>query len=282
MAYPHEQSAPAEPAPAGPVPPGPAFFGAGPEWQQWFRMRQGSRRPLRRSLAVAAGSATAISVLGVPLGLLWAWLTPSVPVVNAGQSRILVTDPSPEQYIAADGWFTLLGLGFGLIVTIVAWLVMRRDRGPFLLLGVVGGTLLSGFLVAPMAGEFLGRGAYDQWRATAAQGATYLAPPEVQALGPKLVPAFVAAIVLTLLAGWSNDPDLDHPGAMPGYAANHPETGMTDHPGYGGAVASGAETDFPRYGGTTTGFGPEHGFPGQPPRSPDVLGNPDGTPTGDR
>ena len=53
----------------------------------------------------------------------------------------MVNDPSPEEYIAADGWFTLLGLGFGLLVAIVAWLVLRRDRGPFLLLGVVAGTL---------------------------------------------------------------------------------------------------------------------------------------------
>lgn len=216
------------PFPVGPFPAGP-FFGGGQEWQQWFRLRQGSRRPWRRSLAVAAGSAVGIVLLGVPFGLLWAWLAPAVPVIDAGQAGVLVTDPSPEQYIAADGWFTLLGLGFGLIVTIAAWLLLRRDRGPFLLLGVVGGTLLAGRWVAPMAGEFLGRDAYDQWRATAAQGATYLAPPEVQALGPKLVPAFVAAIVLTLLAGWSNDPDLDHPGAMPGYGANHPGT----FPGYG-------------------------------------------------
>jgi hypothetical protein len=36
------------------------------------------------------------------------------------------------------------------------------------------------------------------------------------------VPAFAAAIVLTLVAGWSNDPDLDQPGAQPGYGPNHP------------------------------------------------------------
>ncbi|GAA1628206.1 hypothetical protein [Actinoplanes couchii] len=225
MAYPNEQPVSVPPAveqPAGePVPAGPGT--AGPEWQQWFRVQQGSRRSWRRNLAVGFGVTAAISVLGVLLGLLWAWVAPGVPVVFAGRAGTLVTDPSPEQYIAADGWFTLLGLGFGLIVTIGTWLVLRRDRGPFLLLGVVAGTLLSGRWVAPLVGEYLGRDAYDQWRATAVQGATYLAPPEVQSLGPKLVPAFVAAIVLTLLAGWSNDPDLDHPGALPGYAANHPE-----------------------------------------------------------
>ncbi|MFC4064239.1 hypothetical protein [Actinoplanes subglobosus] len=189
-------------------------------WRQWFQL-QGSSRPWRRSVAAGAGAAVAIAVLGVLFGLLWAWLAPTVPVVKLADGSIVVTDPSPEQYIAADGWFTLLGLGFGLIVTVGAWLALRRDRGPFLLLGVIGGTLVAGRWVAPLVGEFLGRGAYQDWRETAAQGATYLAPPELQSLGPKLVPAFIAAIVLTLLAGWSNDPDLDLPGAHPGYAANH-------------------------------------------------------------
>ncbi|MGX6604886.1 hypothetical protein ACWKSP_22565 [Micromonosporaceae bacterium Da 78-11] len=158
--------------------------------------------------------------LGGPLGLLWAWVAPSVPVVDAGQSGILVNDPSPEEYIAADGWFTLLGLVFGLLVAIAAWLVLRRDRGPFLLLGVIVGTLGAGYLVAPWAGELIGRSDYRHWQETATQGATYLAPPEVHSLGPMLVPAFAAAIVLTLLAGWSNDPDLEEPGAMPGYGPN--------------------------------------------------------------
>lgn len=215
MAYPNEQSA--EPvAPAGSEP------AAEPEWQQLFRMRQGSRRSWRRSLTVGVALAVGIALLGVPFGLLWAWVTPGVPVVDAGQSGTVVTDQSPEQYIAADGWFTLLGIGFGLIVALVAWLTLRRDRGPFLLLGVVLGTSLAGWRVAPPVGEWLGHDAYEQWKATAVQGATYLAPPELSSLGPRMVPAFVAAIVLTLLAGWSNDPDLDHPGALPGYRANHP------------------------------------------------------------
>jgi hypothetical protein len=105
-------------------------------------------------------------------------------------------------------------------VAIVAWLVLRRDRGPFLLLGVVVGTLGAGYLVAPWVGEMVGKSAYEHWQDTAVQGATYLAPPEVHSVGPTLVPAFAAAIVLTLLAGWSNDPDLDNPGAKPGYGPN--------------------------------------------------------------
>jgi hypothetical protein len=223
VAYPTEQPAGPSQPPEGPEPDVPAEPGPGKpafDWRQWLRV-EGPPRPWRRSLAAGAAAGVAIIVLGVPLGLLWAWLAPTVPVVNGGDAGVLVTDPSPEQYIAADGWFALLGLGFGLIVTVGVWLVLRRDRGPYLLFGVVGGTFAAGRWVAPAVGEWLGRDAYQNWRETAAQGATYLAPPELQSLGPKLVPAFIAAIVLTLLAGWSNDPDLDHPGAYPGYGPNY-------------------------------------------------------------
>ena len=45
----------------------------------------------------------------------------------------------------------------------------------------------------------------------------FQAPPDLHAYGVLLVPAFAAVIVLTLMAGWSNDPELDEPGAHPGY-----------------------------------------------------------------
>lgn len=236
----HPSQDPAQPQQSSPPPvdppqPGPAIVGAGefgydtaggyglahPSGLDPYAA-EASRlpRPWRRTVVVAVLTGIVALALGGPLGLLWAWLAPAVPVIDAGQSGIVVNDPSPEEYIAADGWFTLLGLGFGLLVAIVAWLVLRRDRGPFLLLGVVAGTLGAGYLVAPRVGALIGRSAYRHWQETAVQGATYLAPPEVHSVGPMLVPAFAAAIVLTLLAGWSNDPELDDPGARPGYGPN--------------------------------------------------------------
>jgi hypothetical protein len=232
------------------------------------------RRPWRRTVLVSVLTALVIFVLGGPLGLLWAWIAPGVPVIDSGgPSGIVVNDPSPEEYIAADGWFTLLGLAFGLIVAILAWLVLRRDRGPFLLLGVVAGTLGAGYLVAPWVGEMIGRSDYQQWKEAASQGSTYLAPPEVHSLGPMLVPAFIAAVVLTLLAGWSNDPDLEQPGARPGYGPNSeagwapgsPETSASGIPDYrpGDEVSE----SHAGVGYRPEGSGPAPQGPYEPPRA---------------
>ncbi|GIF05776.1 hypothetical protein [Actinoplanes siamensis] len=209
-----------------PTPPPPVVMEKPADGPSWWRLQPGSRRSWRRTLSAGFGSAAVITLLGAPLGLLWHALAPAVPVIDAGAGGIVVNDPSPEEYIAADGWLTLLGIGFGLLVAVLAWLVLRRDRGPALLLGVVAGSWAAVRLVAVPLGELIGKDAYESWRATAAQGATYLAPPALHSVGPTLVPAFVAVIVLTLLAGWSNDPDLDQPGAQPGYGPNH---GQYDH-----------------------------------------------------
>ena len=174
------------------------------------------RRPLRPTLVAAALTLVVLAVTGGPLGLLWHYLSPTVPVINAGDGRIVVNDPSPEEYIAADGWFTLLGLAFGLTAAITAWMLLRRHRGPWLLVAVTLGALAAA-VVAWQAGRLIGRGAYQQWQETSAQAATYQAPPDVHAYAVLLVPAFAAVIALTLMAGWSNDPDLDEPGAHPGY-----------------------------------------------------------------
>ncbi|GGK70719.1 hypothetical protein [Mangrovihabitans endophyticus] len=180
----------------------------------------GHGRSLRRSLASAGVAAAVIAVAGAPVGVLWHVVAPTVPVINTGQV-IVVSDPSPEEYIAADGWFTLMFLAFGVATAVTSWMLLRRHRGPLLLAGVTLGNLLAP-LAAWQAGHMIGLSAYQDWQGSSAAGDTYAAPPDLRAYGVLLVPAFVAVITLTLMAGWSNDPDLDRPGAKPGYAANQP------------------------------------------------------------
>jgi hypothetical protein len=211
--------------------PSPAYpFGTPDELTGWEPPLP-RRRPLRRNVLVALAVTAALAVAGAPLGLFWAWLAPSVPVINAGRSGIVDRDPSPEGAIAADGWFTLLGFGFGLLAAVLIWLVLRRDRGPALLLGVAFGGIACA-LVAWQVGRLPGLSAWQEWRASSSPGAIYERPPDLRAHGPLLVIAFAAVIVTTLLAGWSNDPDLERRGARPGYGHDlrEPSSGSPDGP----------------------------------------------------
>jgi hypothetical protein len=185
----------------------------------WLDGMRPQRRPWRRTVAVGVLTTLAIAALGVPLGLLWSWLSPSVPVLMTAQADVVVNDSSPEQFVAADGWFAIAGFGFGIVVAIAAWLILRRDRGPALLVGAVLGSLAAA-PVAWQVGRRIGLSGYESWLDSAGPGDTFGRPPDLHAYGALLVPAFAAVIVCTLLAGWSNDPDLEAPGARPGYGPN--------------------------------------------------------------
>ena len=202
------------------------------------------RRPWRRTAAVGVLSLLTVVAAGVPLGLLWSWVSPSVPVVETSANGPVVSDPSPEQFIAADGWFTIFGFAFGVLVALAAWFVARRHRGPVLLSSVVLGAL-GAAVVAWQVGRRLGLDGWVRWQDTAVAGDTFDRPPDLHAYGPLLVPAFAAVIVCTLLAGWSNDPDLDAPGAKPGYGRDLP-AGHTLTP-YGPAPYGQPGYDQPGY-----------------------------------
>ena len=244
-----EQGPPAYPYGPPPEPPEP-----GPE-----SSRRG--RDLGRTVAVAASITVAMAVAGAPLGLLWSWLAPSVPVVNAGANGIVVNDPSPEEYIAADGWFTIIAFVFGLVTAIVVWLVLRRDRGPALLLGVAFGGLAA---AATMwgTGRLVGLSAWNDWQQQSAAGDSYSRPPDLHAHGALLVAAFAAVIVTTLLAGWSNDPDLDRPGAKPGYGRD-----LSGEPGEpGGPRPDPLSSDSPGVPDQTAAPAPPAPCRAEPPR----------------
>lgn len=174
------------------------------------------RRP-GRTTAVAVGTALVIALLGLPLGLLWHVIAPGVTGTKSGDGLQL---PEPEQLIADDGWFTILGFGFGLLVAIVAWLVLRRYRGPVGLVAVVLGTF-GATLLAWRLGQQIGLASFRQLARAAPDGQVLHAPPRLAAgglhrvlgvlpvpYGNLLVPAFASAVMYTLLAGWSKWPSL--------------------------------------------------------------------------
>ncbi|MFI7574217.1 DUF2567 domain-containing protein [Micromonospora sp. NPDC049497] len=176
---------------------------------------------LPRGRAVRRGvlAALALAVLGVPLGLLWAALAPDTPVRKVAEGAVYA-EPQPEQPMAADGWFSLLGLGFGVLAALGLWFALRRVRGPVGLLAAVVGSF-GAAVVAWQAGRRVGLDTYERLLATAPDGQAFGKPADLRAGGVDLVfglipvphgnlllPAFGAAVAYTLLAGWSRWPSL--------------------------------------------------------------------------
>nr|WP_309244379.1 DUF2567 domain-containing protein [Micromonospora parastrephiae] len=176
------------------------------------------RRRLR-TVATVLGFVLAFAVLGAPLGLLWTVLAPDTPVLKTAEGAIYA-EPQPEQPIAADGWFSLLGLAFGVLAALVLWFVLRRRRGPVGLLAAVLGALAAA-PVAWQVGRRVGLATFDRLLDTAPAGQAFTKPADLRAGGVDwllgvlpvphgnlLLPAFGAAVTYTLLAGWSRWPSL--------------------------------------------------------------------------
>ena len=191
-----------------------------------------ARRRPRQVVAMAVAVALGITLLGAPLGLLWAVLAPDVPVVKTENGAVLA-NPQPEEFIAADGWFSLLILVFGILAALGVWWARPRWRGPLGLLVVVAGTL-GAALVAWGLGRQVGLDGYRDRLANAPVGQHLGKPADLRAggfewlfdviptvQGVVLLGAFGATITYTLLAGWSNHPDL-----VPEQAQDAPATGL--------------------------------------------------------
>ncbi|SBT44651.1 DUF2567 domain-containing protein [Micromonospora auratinigra] len=213
-----------------------------------------------RAVGVTLGAALLIAVLGAPLGLLWAAVAPDTPVRKVPDGAVYAV-PQPEQPIAADGWFSLLGIAFGVLAAIGLWALLRRRRGPAgLAAGVLGG--LGAAVLAWQVGRRIGLGTYDRLLASAPDGTAFTKPADLRSggvdwflhlplpYGSLLLPAFGAAVTYTLLAGWSRWPSLrPEPDPYGGWP-----TAPVGGPGWPGGV------------GAPHGGGPGH--PGEDPGGP--------------
>lgn len=247
-----------------------------------------ARRRPGRALLTGAAVVLALVVLGAPLGLLWTALAPAVPVIKV-DGGVQPVQPQPEELIAADGWFSLLGLGFGVLAAIVVWLVVRRYRGPIGLIAVgLGG--LGAAVVAWRVGRLVGLDTYRHLLASAPVDTAFTKPPDLRAgrfewlygfiptlQGDLLLPAFGAIVTYTLLAGWSRwpslrpepAPDADWVMALPTPGGGLPVGAAGPATAAPAAVTtdSGPVTTNP--GPVTTDSGPVQADPGPPTAGPD-------------
>jgi Protein of unknown function (DUF2567) len=163
--------------------------------------------------------AAVVAALGAPLGWLWAAAAPDVPV-QVVPGGVVPVQEEPEGFFAADGWFMLLGVAFGVLAAAVVWFVLRRYRGPAALVAVTVGAVGAG-LLAWWVGHRIGLSGYQRQVREAAAGTDLDRPPELRAKelgwwfgfiprvqGDLLMPAIAAAVAYTMLAAWSRYPSL--------------------------------------------------------------------------
>ena len=219
----HTSGVPAAPHPGGPAgrpgagdnpPPAPPPSAATP--------KPGDKR---REILVALGIVGFLTVMGFPLGAVWALAVPRVELVHVDGGWAF-TEENPEQYVAADGFFALGGLVLGIAAALIVWFALRRWRGPWVLAGLVLGAI--GCQVAQWRFGRIGRDAYQASLDSVPVGWHVWRSPELLmtdfnpveafhsltqghysdmmshlALGVLATMAFTAAFTYTVLAGWS-------------------------------------------------------------------------------
>ncbi len=112
----------------------------------------GARRSLLRAEAVTGlVCALGVALAGLPVGLLWAALSPRADVVPVPGGGVDFADSETKAFIAADGALFLLSVVAGVLAALVVWrLVRRREVGA--VLGLVVGAGLAAY-VAVRTGE---------------------------------------------------------------------------------------------------------------------------------
>jgi len=140
--------------------------------------RQG--RALARPLVVLAVVTVAVALLGVPGGFIWSAITPRVLVVVTGHGVAQVVNPETKAFIAADGWFCVVGMLGGLLTGAVGSVTAVRWSGAAAAAGLILGGLAAS-LVQWWIGRDIGRGSFRGALDVSHHGAVLHAPLELSA-----------------------------------------------------------------------------------------------------
>jgi hypothetical protein len=126
------------------------------------------------ALAVAA----VLAVLGLPLGWIWSSFAPWLPGVIQSDGLFL-QQPYGEQRAGQETWFILLSIGAGVLCAIIAWVALRRFRGPLMVVALAVGGIAAGW-IAWRFGHNIGRGNALAEARHGKIGQVVLVPPDLR------------------------------------------------------------------------------------------------------
>jgi hypothetical protein len=193
--------------------------GAGDAPRDW----SAARRHLRTATVIAG----ALTVAGLPIGLLWSVLAPRTRLLVGDDGRPVLADPESTAFFTADVTFALLTMAVGAIAAIAAYTLVGRKSGTAAVIGLaVGGAL--GSLVAWQTGRLWGLGAARQAARAARIGDYFSAALTLRATGVLVLGALIGVAVFGLIEAFA---------AAPRERANQPQMIANpfppSHPGAG-------------------------------------------------
>lgn len=163
-----------------------------------------------RRIASRSGILAVLALLvGAVCALLWAWLSVLPAWVIQSDGHATITERGLGEVASTDWWFTVLGLGGGVLLGVAAW-VLLREAGWLVALVTVGVALLAGG-TCWMIGQVLGPGDFATRIAEAAPGDTVPVALRLHAPSALAVWSFAAVAVPLLAASLGPDPDNELP-----------------------------------------------------------------------
>lgn len=166
---------------------------------------QRPRVEVRADLLPSLSVLSAIAMLGLPLGWLWARLAPPQDSALASTGRVLPLMVEDYHRFDALGIFLLLGLAAGAISGYALWL-LRGRRGPVVLIAGAAGSLLASWL-AIRTGAAFAAGLYPP-PARPRAGEVIQVAPEVRTSWAVLAQPLALSIAYGLAASWNGLDDL--------------------------------------------------------------------------
>jgi hypothetical protein len=230
--------------------------------------------------------------MGLAAGLIWSAVAPRVQyqMVTAHPPTAYATNPETSAFIAADGWYCLIGLVGGALIGLLAyWLAIRR-YGPLPMAGAIIGSVAAAFIAKWLGHQASGGPGFNNVLATSKPGSYLYAPISLGSHGALAFWPLAAAAVaggiglVSALRGRHQVPYAGVP--MPGmdsfgtrpYQPERPDPGQTQFLGSGFPAAGSPAAGSPAAGSPGAGSSATSAHPGADGYG--YLGSPD--PQGDR
>jgi hypothetical protein len=154
-------------------------------------------RRAARSLRTWATAVVVLALLGPPIGLLWAEISPRVPYVVVSGHAVLA-DPENQAMIALDGRFAAISALAGVLCGIAAYAAGGRGRDLPLVLGLAAGCTAAAVL-AWRAGHHVGLDAFERLTRRAPDGKAVMGVADLHAVGVVVFWPLLAVVAFGLL-----------------------------------------------------------------------------------